>query len=36
MIEVNFGWCGGGLKLDWMYLGELSSNFCKNEVGAIA
>jgi hypothetical protein len=26
----EFGWCGGGLELDWMYLGEFSSNFHKN------
>jgi hypothetical protein len=27
----EFGWCGGGLKLDWMYLvGEFLSIFRKN------
>ncbi len=29
----EFGWCGGGLELDWMYLGEFSSNFRKNLSG---
>ena len=26
----EFVWCGRGLELDWMYLGEFSSNFRKN------
>ena len=30
MIEVNFGWCGGGLTLDWVNLHDSSSNFHKN------
>ena len=30
VIEVNFGWCGGGLALDWVNLREFSSNFHKN------
>jgi hypothetical protein len=30
MTEVKFGWCGRGLELDWMYLGEFLSNFRKN------
>ena len=30
----EFGWCGGGLKLDWMYLvGEFLSIFRKNWSG---
>ena len=30
MIEVNLGWCGGGLTLDWVNLCIFSSNFHKN------
>ncbi len=30
MIKVNFGWCGGGLALDWVNLREFSNNFHKN------
>jgi hypothetical protein len=30
VIEVNFGWCGGGLTLDWVNLHDSSSNFHKN------
>ena len=27
VIEVNFGWCGGGLALDWVYLCKFSTIF---------
>jgi hypothetical protein len=30
VIEVNVGWCGGGLALDWGNLHDFSSNFHKN------
>ncbi len=30
MIEVNCGWCGGGLALDWVNLCDFSSNYHKN------
>jgi hypothetical protein len=32
VIEVNFdfGWCGGGLTLDWVNLRDFSSNFNTN------
>ena len=33
MIEVNLGWCGKGLVLDWVYLCDFLSNFHKNWSG---
>ena len=30
---MNFGWCGGGLALDWMYLHEFKINNPKNWSG---